>query len=59
MKALTLFALAALALPASAGIYTYTDAQGNRVFTDRPGGRAVESVDARPVNSMPAPRPGS
>lgn len=56
MKALTLFVLlAALALPASAGIYTYTDAQGNRVFTDRPGGRAVESVDARPVNSMPAP----
>ncbi|WP_181296274.1 DUF4124 domain-containing protein [Pseudomonas sp. Q2-TVG4-2] len=49
---LALFSL--LVLPASAGIYTYIDAQGNRVFTDRPGGRAVESVDAKPVNSMPA-----
>ncbi|QGZ29436.1 DUF4124 domain-containing protein [Stutzerimonas stutzeri] len=46
--------LAAFTLPASADIYTYIDAQGNRVFTDRPGGRAVEPVDARPVNSMPA-----
>lgn len=46
--------LSALALPANAGIYTYTDAQGNRVFTDRPEGRAVESIEARPVNSMPA-----
>jgi hypothetical protein len=49
---LALFSL--LVLPASAGIYTYIDAQGNRVFTDRPGGRAVESVDAKPVNNMPA-----
>lgn len=49
---LALFSL--LVLPASAGIYTYIDAQGNRVFTDRPGGRPVESVDAKPVNSMPA-----
>ncbi|AHL73797.1 penicillin-binding protein [Stutzerimonas stutzeri] len=46
--------LLAAALPAVAGVYTYIDAQGNRVFTDRPGGRAVESVDTRPVNSMPA-----
>ncbi len=43
-----------LALPVSAGIYTYIDTEGNRVFTDRPGGRAVESVDSRPTNSMPA-----
>lgn len=58
MKALAslgLFGLLSLfALPASAGIYTYIDAQGNRVFTDRPGGRAVESVDTRTINSMPA-----
>jgi hypothetical protein len=46
--------LLALALPASAGIYTYVDAEGNRVFTDRPGGQAVESVDTRTINSMPA-----
>jgi hypothetical protein len=45
------------ALPAAAGVYTYIDAQGNRVFTDRPGARAVESVDTRPVNSMPAAPP--
>jgi len=46
--------LSLLALPVSAGIYTYLDAQGNRVFTDRPGGRAVEAIDARPINGMPA-----
>jgi len=52
---LSLFGLLlALALPASAGIYTYIDAEGNRVFTDRPGGQAVETVDPRSINSMPA-----
>ena len=56
MKALLgLFGLLSLlALPVSAGIYTYIDEQGNRVFTDRPGGRAAESVDSRSINSMPA-----
>lgn len=44
-----------LALPAEAEIYTYVDDEGNRVFTDRPGGRAVEALDAKAVNSMPAP----
>ncbi len=43
------------AMPAAAGVYTYVDEQGNRVFTDRPGGHVVESVDSRPINSMPAP----
>ncbi|MBA1276401.1 DUF4124 domain-containing protein [Stutzerimonas stutzeri] len=46
--------LSLLALPVSAGIYTYIDEQGNRVFTDRPGGRAAESVDSISINSMPA-----
>lgn len=46
--------LLAAALPAFAGIYTYIDAQGNRVFTDRPGGRTAEPVDTRPANSMSA-----
>ncbi|MGA6099950.1 DUF4124 domain-containing protein [Stutzerimonas marianensis] len=46
--------LLVLALPASAEIYSYIDEQGNRVFTDRPGGRAVETIKSRPTNSMPA-----
>lgn len=52
--------LLALALSANAEIYSYVDAQGNRVFTDRPGARAVETVNSRVVNSMPAqPVPAS
>ncbi|KJH84905.1 MULTISPECIES: DUF4124 domain-containing protein [Pseudomonadaceae] len=47
-------ALLACALPAVAEIYSYTDEQGNRVFTDRPGGRSVESVKPGPTNRMPA-----
>ncbi len=46
--------LLALALPAAGQIYFYIDEQGNRVFTDRPGGRAVETLKSRPTNSMPA-----
>lgn len=41
-------------LPASAAIYSYIDAEGNRVFTDRPGGQVVERVQSTPSNSMPA-----
>lgn len=53
--------LLATALPALGGIYSYTDAEGNRVFTDRPTGQAVEEVQLKPSNSMaaqptPAPR---
>jgi len=62
--------LLAFALPASAAIYSYTDAEGNRVFTDRPGGRAAEQPDpdatirnnagelAVSVTSTPALHPG-
>ena len=46
--------LLVFALPASAAIYSYTDAEGNRVFTDRPGGRAAEQVETKPANSMAA-----
>jgi hypothetical protein len=46
--------LLAFALPASAAIYSYTDAEGNRVFTDRPGGRAAEQVETKPANRMAA-----
>jgi len=53
--------LLATALPALGGIYSYTDAEGNRAFTDRPTGQAVEEVQLKPSNSMaaqptPAPR---
>jgi len=46
--------LLALALPASAAIYSYVDAEGNRVFTDRPGSRVAEQVEPKPANSMAA-----
>jgi len=50
--------LIAGALPVSAEIYSYTDAQGNRVFTDRPGAHAAEPVETRPSNRMtPQPVP--
>ncbi len=53
--------LLATALPALGDIYSYTDAEGNRVFTDRPTGQAMEEVQLKPSNSMaaqptPAPR---
>jgi len=44
--------LLASALPALAGVYSYIDAEGNRVFTDRPSGQAVEEVQLKPSNSM-------
>ncbi|PNF84054.1 DUF4124 domain-containing protein [Stutzerimonas decontaminans] len=47
--------LLAAAVPVSAAVYSYTDADGNRVFTDRPIGQAVEEVRLKPSNSMPAP----
>ncbi len=59
-----LLCLVLLATSASAQVYTYIDAEGNRVFTDRPsaGQRNVESVQLAPANSMaqpqnPAPAP--
>ncbi|MHB0765958.1 DUF4124 domain-containing protein [Stutzerimonas sp. NM35] len=51
----TLGLLLTLALPATGQIYSYIDEQGNRAFTDRPGGRVVEAVKSSPTNSMPAP----
>lgn len=42
------------AVPVPAAVYSYTDAEGNRVFTDRPAGEAAEEVRLKPSNSMPA-----
>lgn len=45
--------LALLAVPATAEIYSYVDAQGNRVFTDQPQG-GTPAIRLAPTNSMPA-----
>lgn len=42
------------AVPASAEIYTYIDAEGKRVFTDRPDGQAAEPAKTKAPNSMAA-----
>jgi hypothetical protein len=45
--------LLTLALPASAQIYTYTDANGNTVFTDQlPQGQAAQSVELPATNTV-------
>jgi len=50
--------LFALALPASAEIYKYTDANGNTVFTNQPPqGSKAEEVTLPPVNTVQAPAP--
>lgn len=44
-----------VATPALAGVYTYVDAEGNRVFTDRPpDDRPVEQIQLAPSNRMDA-----
>lgn len=54
---LPLFLLLTLALlsPAQAEVYTYTDAEGNRVFTDRPKAGNAKRVEMAPINSMAQP----
>ncbi|PZW67254.1 uncharacterized protein DUF4124 [Pseudomonas sp. URMO17WK12:I1] len=50
-----------LALPVSAQIYKYTDANGNTVFTNQPPeGTKAESVELKPINtSTPAAAPAT
>ncbi|MHC8303748.1 DUF4124 domain-containing protein [Pseudomonas sp. PB3P13] len=43
-----------IALPASAQVFTYIDAQGNRVFTDQPGSGNAKRVPLAPSNRMSA-----
>lgn len=40
--------------PVSAEVFTYIDAQGNRVFTDQPGSRNAKRVPLAPSNRMSA-----
>ncbi len=54
MRTLLLCSLMLLALPALAQVYTYIDAEGNRVFTDKPRSGNAERVQLAPSNSMPA-----
>ncbi len=49
--------LLCLACAAQAGVYTYIDAEGNRVYTDQPpSGRKAQRVELAPGNSV-APVP--
>ena len=52
---IALLCLALLALPLQAEVYTYIDAQGNRVFTDRPKPGNAERIQLAPTNAMAAP----
>jgi hypothetical protein len=54
MRNLLFCGLMLLALPALAQVYTYIDAEGNRVFTDKPRSGNAERVELAPSNSMPA-----
>ncbi|PTS82067.1 penicillin-binding protein [Pseudomonas sp. HMWF032] len=54
MRTLLLCGLLLLALPTLAQVYTYIDADGNRVFTDKPKSGNAERVELVPSNAMPA-----
>ncbi|EJL05616.1 hypothetical protein PflQ2_5351 [Pseudomonas fluorescens Q2-87] len=49
-------ALSLAALPGVAQVYTYIDAQGNRVFTDQPRPSNAKKIQLSPGNRMPTPR---
>lgn len=51
MRAL-LFGLLLIALPSLAQVYTYVDAEGNRVFTDKPRDGNAQQVQMAPSNRI-------
>jgi len=51
--------LALTAMPGVAQVYTYIDAQGNRVFTDQPRPGNAKKVQLPPGNRIPAPPTGT
>ncbi len=50
-----LFALLLVALPSVAQVYTYVDAEGNRVFTDSPRDGNAKQVQMAPSNRIEPP----
>ncbi|MFI8480380.1 DUF4124 domain-containing protein [Pseudomonas sp. NPDC078700] len=52
MRALLTCLLLLFSLSISAQVYTYIDADGNRVFTDQPRGGNAKPVKMAPTNSM-------
>lgn len=53
-----LLCLMLIALPVVADVFTYTDAQGNRVFTDQPH-KGAQRVEIPPSNNMTTTAPKS
>ncbi|MFU1922692.1 DUF4124 domain-containing protein, partial [Klebsiella pneumoniae] len=53
MRLITSCLLLAAALPAMAQIYQYTDANGNKVFTNQPpDGVQAQTVELQPTNTV-------
>ena len=60
MRVPVLCLLLALAVPASAQIYKYTDANGKTVFTNQPpSGVDAKPVELPPTNTVGAQQPGA
>ena len=53
-RAALVLAWALSTVPAQAQIYSYIDAEGNRVFTDRPSTGNSAALELKPTNSMPS-----
>lgn len=54
LRYLSCMLLGLCCLHASAGVYTYIDADGNRVFTDQPPSGEAERIELAPGNQMPS-----
>ncbi|WP_437879585.1 DUF4124 domain-containing protein [Pseudomonas sp. LRF_L74] len=57
MHRLLFACLFCLACSVQAGVYTYIDADGNRVFTDQPPSGNAKRLEMAPSNAMPPPGP--
>ncbi|MBA1381483.1 DUF4124 domain-containing protein [Pseudomonas brassicacearum] len=58
IRPLVALGLLLIAMPGLAQVYTYIDAQGNRVFTDQPRPGNARKVQFPPGNRMPTPASG-